>query len=59
MNFAVARGPHPQWPTISEAVWTAEQSAILGQSTPKNAMAQAASVINPILKETPLPDTAK
>ena len=59
MNFAVARGPHPQWPTISEAIWTAEQSAILGQSTPKDAMAQAASVINPILKETPLPDTAK
>lgn len=57
LNFAVARGPHPQWPTISEAVWTAEQSAILGQSTPADAMAQAATVIDPILAETPLPDT--
>lgn len=59
MNFAVARGPHPQWPTISEAIWTAEQAAILGQSTPKDAMAQAASVIDPILTETPLPDSTK
>ncbi len=57
LNFAVARGPHPQWPTISEAIWTAEQAAILGQSTPADAMAQAASVIDPILEETPLPDT--
>lgn len=55
MNFAVARGPHPQWPTISEALWTAEQASILGQSTPEDAMKQAASVIDPIIKETPLP----
>ena len=57
LNFAVARGPHPQWPTISEAVWTAEQAAILGQSTPADAAAQAATVIDPILAETPLPET--
>ncbi len=55
MNFAVARGPHAQWPTISEAIWTAEQSCILGQSTPADATAQAASVIDPILEESPLP----
>lgn len=55
LNFAVARGPHPQWPTISEAVWTAEQAVILGQSSAEDAMAQAATVIDPILAETPLP----
>ena len=31
MDFAVARGPHESWPTISEAIYTAEQSAILGE----------------------------
>lgn len=55
MNFAVPRGPHPQWPTISEALWTAEQAAILGQMTPEDAAKQAASTIDPILAETPLP----
>ena len=57
MNFAVARGPHAQWPTMSEAIWTAEQAAILGQATPEDAAAQAASVIDPILKDAPLPST--
>ena len=56
MKFAVARGPHAQWPTISEALWTAEQASILGQSTAEDAAAQAASVIDPILAESPLPD---
>lgn len=55
MNFAVARGPHAQWPTISEALWTAEQAAILGQADAETAAAQAAAVIDPILAETPLP----
>lgn len=57
LNFAVARGPHPQWPTISEAVWTAEQAVILGQSSAEDALAQAATVIDPIVAETPLPET--
>ena len=56
LNFAVARGPHPQWPTISEAIYTAEQASILGQSTPEEAVAKAASVIDPILAETPIPE---
>ncbi len=54
MNFAVARGPHESWPTISEAIYTAEQSAILGQATPEDALAQAAGTIDPILEETPI-----
>ena len=57
MNFAVARGPHAQWPTISEAIWTAEQAAILQQSTPEDAAKTAAATIDPILEESPLPTT--
>jgi multiple sugar transport system substrate-binding protein len=55
MAFAVPRGPHESWPTISEALYTAEQSALLGQMSPADAAAQAAAVIDPILAETPLP----
>lgn len=54
MNFAVARGPHESWPTISEAIYTAEQSAILGEKTPEEALAEAAATIDPILEETPI-----
>lgn len=55
MVFAVPRGPHPQWPTISEAIRTAQQATILGQQTPEEAAAKAAEVINPIIEEIPLP----
>ena len=54
MDFAVARGPHESWPTISEAVYTAEQAAILGEKTPEQALADAAAVIDPILAEKPI-----
>lgn len=55
MNFAVPRGPHPQWPTISEALYTAEQAVILGEKDAATAAADAAAVIDPLLEETPLP----
>lgn len=54
MNYAVARGPHESWPTISEAIYTAEQAVLLGEKNGKEAMAAAASVINPILEEVPI-----
>lgn len=54
MDFAVARGPHESWPTISEAIYTAERSAILGEKEPADALAAAAAVIDPILAETPI-----
>ena len=54
MDFAVARGPHESWPTISEAIYTAEQSAILGEKTPEEALTAAAAVIDPILEEKPI-----
>lgn len=54
MNYAVARGPHESWPTISEAIYTAEQSVILGEKTGEEAMAEAAAVVDPILAEVPI-----
>ena len=54
MAFAVARGPHESWPTISEALYTAEQSALLGEKTGADAMKQAASVVDPILAKVPI-----
>lgn len=54
MNFAVARGPHESWPTISEAIYKAEQAALLGEKSPEDALNEAAKTINPILEETPI-----
>lgn len=55
MNYAVARGPHSEWTTISEAIRTAVQSVLLGTKDAKTALADANAVIEPILKENPLP----
>ena len=57
MEFAVPRGPHPQWPTISEALYTAEQAVILGEKDAATAAADAAAVIDPIVEATPLPES--
>lgn len=54
LDFAVARGPHESWPTISEAIYEAEQSALLGDKTPEQAMQDAAAIIAPILEKTPI-----
>lgn len=54
MDFAVARGPHESWPTISEAIYTAVQSSLLGEKEPAEALADAAAVIDPILEEVPI-----
>lgn len=56
MEFSVARGPHESWPTISEALYKAEQAAILGEKTPEEAAAGAAETIKPILEKVPLPE---
>lgn len=54
MNYAVARGPHESWPTISEAIYTAEQAALLGEKSAADALAQAASIVDPIIEEVPI-----
>ena len=54
MNYAVARGPHPEWPTISEALYTAEQSVLIGESDAATAMKAAADKVAPILEANPI-----
>lgn len=55
MNYAQARGPHAEWPTISEAVYTASQSVFVDGTDPADALASAMEKITPIVEETPLP----
>jgi multiple sugar transport system substrate-binding protein len=56
MNYAVARGPHEEWPTISEAVYTAVQASIIGEKTPEQAMKDAAAIVDPIIAANPIAD---
>ena len=55
MNYAQARGPHAEWPTISEAIYTATQSVFLNGVAPADALATAMETIAPIVAENPLP----
>ena len=57
MNYAQARGPHAEWPSIFEAVYTATQSVIVDGTSAKDALETAAAKINPIVEETPLPES--
>ncbi|MFP3088865.1 sugar ABC transporter substrate-binding protein [Treponema sp. TIM-1] len=54
MQYAVARGPHPEWPTISKVIYTSGQAAILGQKSAKDSMTEGAAAIAPILAKTPV-----
>ncbi|NLJ25568.1 MAG: ABC transporter substrate-binding protein [Firmicutes bacterium] len=54
MNYAVARGPHEEWPIISEALYSAIQAALIGAKAPEQAIKDAAAVINPILAVSPI-----
>lgn len=55
MNYAQARGPHPEWPTISEAIYTAAQSVFVDGTDPAVALAGAMEKIAPIVEANPLP----
>ena len=57
MNYAKPRGPHAQWPTLSEALYNATQQAMLGDQSVEDALSAAAAVIDPILEEDPLPES--
>ena len=54
LQFARARGPHPQWPDISRAIQTAIQEALTGAKPANVALQEAAKKIAPILAKTPL-----
>lgn len=48
MPSAKPRGPHPRWPEISAAIYTAEQEAFTNQKTPQQAMIDAQNKVNKI-----------
>lgn len=56
MNYAMARGPHAEWPTISQAIYTAAQSVFVNGTSAADALATANETIAPILAESPLPE---
>lgn len=48
LQFAQPRGPHPEWPTISEAIQVAIQKALTEQATPQEALEEAAQTIREV-----------
>ena len=56
MDTALARGPHDQWPTISEQIYTAAQKVFLNGDSAADALKAANDVIAPILESDPLPE---
>lgn len=51
MEYAQPRGPHAQWPEISNAISLAFNEAITGTSTPEEAAAKAQETIDSIVKK--------
>jgi len=56
MQYALARGPHSQWPSISEQIYTAAQKVMLDQVPAADALKEAQAAIDPILADEPLPE---
>ncbi len=54
MQYARARGPHPQWPDISRPIQVAIQEALTGARPAADALRDAAAKVKPILAKTPL-----
>jgi multiple sugar transport system substrate-binding protein len=50
MKYAAPRGPHPKWPEISAAIYTAIQEALTGVKTSEQALADAAKKVENIIK---------
>lgn len=51
LQYARARGPHPDWPNISKTIQYAIQLALTGQETSQDALDQAQARIEKILAE--------
>ena len=49
MQYAHARGPLPEWPSISDAISLAFNKVITGDSTPEDAAAEAQATIDSII----------
>jgi len=50
MKYAAPRGPHPKWPRISEAIFTAMQEALTGMKTSPAALRDAAAKVKEIVR---------
>lgn len=50
MKYAAPRGPHPKWPEISTAIYTAMQEALTGVKTSEQALTDAAKKVEDIIK---------
>jgi multiple sugar transport system substrate-binding protein len=50
MAYAMPRGPHPDWPSISDAISLAFNQVIVGTMTPADAAAAAQATIDSIVK---------
>lgn len=51
MQYAYARGPLPEWPSISDAISLAFNEVITGAKTPGDAAAKAQATIDSIIKK--------
>lgn len=51
LQYARARGPHPEWPKISKAIQDAIQLSLTGQKSSKDALDQAQASIEAVLNE--------
>jgi multiple sugar transport system substrate-binding protein len=49
METAMPRGPHPKWPDISQAIWTALQESLTMSKTPEQAMKDAQAKVEKVL----------
>ena len=50
MQYAQPRGPHPEWPSISDAISLAFNQVIVGTLSPADAAAAAQATIDGIVK---------
>jgi multiple sugar transport system substrate-binding protein len=51
MQYALPRGPHPEWPSISDAISMAFNQVIVGTMSPADAAAAAQTTIDAIIKK--------
>lgn len=50
MTYAKARGPHEDWPSISDAISLAFNQVMTGSAAPADAAAEAQATVDSILK---------
>lgn len=50
MQYAMPRGPHPKWPEISAAIYTALQESLTFTKTPEQAANDAQNIVDTLLK---------